>query len=156
MTAAELQAFFEAEIPISVPMGLQVVVLKPGSIQLMAPLAANRNDKHTAFGGSIASMLLMAGWGLLHVELRRRELEASVVIQKSEFLYHRPVDGVITAYCDLPSEDQWTRFISGLERRGRARIAMTSWVAGPDCAAVTMDGRYVADRRGEQVEGLQL
>ncbi|MDX1571599.1 MAG: YiiD C-terminal domain-containing protein [Xanthomonadales bacterium] len=144
MTGPELERHFHTQIPITAAMGLQVRHLRPGSIRLVAPLEANVNDKMTAFGGSLASLLTLAGWGLLHVELGRRELDADVVIQKSEFLYYHPVRGELTAYCDLPGEQEWERFITLLKRKRRSRVIVTSWIAGPESAAVTMEGRYAA------------
>lgn len=144
MTGAELQAYFHSEIPITAAMGLEVRHLRHGSIRLSAPLAPNVNDKHTAFGGSLASLATLAGWGLLHCELLRLGHRADVMIQKSEFLYYHPVRVELAAYCDLPDPEHWRRFTGQLARKGRARVAVTSWIAGPQGAALTMEGRYVA------------
>ena len=152
MTRSELERYFHQQIPLTAAMGLTVTALEDGCIRLSAPLAPNRNDKGTAFGGSLASLLTLAGWGLLHVKLEHLGLESDVVIQKSEFLYNHPVRGEVAAYCDLPTPAEWDRFIGSLRRRGKSRIVLTSWIAGPGNAAVTMEGRYVATTRSEPTD----
>ena len=120
------------------------------SIRLSAPLAPNTNDKATAFGGSLAAMLTVAGWGLLHMNLRELEMDVDIVIHKSEFIYNQPVVGDFAAQCDLPAVDDWKRFLTGLQRRGRSRVILTSWIAAENHAAVTMEGRYAAILRNPE------
>jgi thioesterase domain-containing protein len=139
-----LEDYFHRRIPLTASMGLKVDHYDGRSIRLSAPLAPNTNDKETAFGGSLAALLTVAGWGLLHMKLRDLGKPVNIVIHKSEFIYNQPVVGDFSAYCDLPADDLWQRFLTSLERRGRARVVLTSWIAARNNAAVTMEGRYAA------------
>lgn len=144
MTAAELETFYREKIPLAAAMDLRVASLDPCRIHLTAPLAPNRNDKLTAFGGSIASLLLLAGWGLLHATLGRSGMASEIVIHRCEFLYDRPVGEQLHARCALPEATPWDAFLGHLERRGRGRVALTSELDGAGQPAATMQGRYVA------------
>ena len=141
-TGASLQAFFTEHIPMTTQMGLQVAHLDPGCIRISAPLIPNVNDKSTAFAGSLASVLTLAGWGLVMSRLCALGIAADVMIHKSELLYNQPVKGDFSAYCDLPEPAAWERFMQTLQARGRSRIIMNSWIAAKNNAAVTMAGRY--------------
>src|SRR3546814_17074004 len=59
-----LQARLDVMPPVRA-MAVQVVSVTPDRVCLRAPLAANVNDKGCAFGGSIAGLMTLAGWGLL-------------------------------------------------------------------------------------------
>jgi thioesterase domain-containing protein len=141
-TASQLQAFLEHHIPMTIHMGLEVAHLERRTIRISAPLAPNVNDKSTAFGGSLSSLLTLAGWGLLMCNLCAEGIAADVMIHKCELLYNQPVTGDFSAYCDLPDPATWERFLSALEARGRSRVIVSSWIAAERNAAVTMEGRY--------------
>lgn len=145
--ARHLEAFLHRAIPLTASMGLRVSEYDGCSLELSAPLEPNTNDKATAFGGSLASLLTLAGWGLLHVKLEELGLASDIVIHKSEFSYDHPIDSDFTARCQLPDEAAWDRFLAALERRGRARLELASWIGVKDDPAVTMIGRYAAMRR---------
>ncbi len=142
--ASRLEAFFYAEIPLTQAMDLRVVHLDHHSIRLLGPLEPNRNDKGTAFGGSLATMLTLAGWGMVRHLLDAQSVHADIVIHRSEMLYNKPVDGEIACYCDAPSPEMWGKFLDQLNRRGKSRLKLTSWVSATEGAAATMTGHYVA------------
>lgn len=141
MNAARLERFLHEQIPLSAAMQIRVAELCDDRICITAPLNPNRNDKGTGFGGSLASIATLAGWGLMHSALIRRGTPGDVVIHKSTFSYDVPVDADIVARCRLTD---WDRFCATLDRRSRARISLTSTIGSADNAAVTMEGRYVA------------
>lgn len=73
-TAADtraLQARLLEEIPLARHMEIRVLCSDRRSLLLSAPLAANSNHKGTAFGGSLYSVAVLAGWGLLTLESKR-------------------------------------------------------------------------------------
>jgi thioesterase domain-containing protein len=47
-------------------------------LRLQAPLAANVNDKGTAFGGSLVSLMTLAAWGLTVLKIEQAGLRAEV------------------------------------------------------------------------------
>ena len=69
-----------------------------GHLRLRAPLAANVNDKGCAFGGSLCSLMTLAAWGLVYLELAlmealRRQGRASIRRQARTLL----ADGGVAA-----------------------------------------------------------
>jgi thioesterase domain-containing protein len=118
-------------------------------LRMSAPLAANVNDKGSAFGGSMTSLMTFAGWGLVMLRLQLAGLQADVFVADSQVRYLKPV------YADLkaeawPAQDQpWETFLQTLARRGRARIHLQARVLDAEGeAAATLAGRYVAITRG--------
>jgi thioesterase domain-containing protein len=138
-----LEQTLHHEIPLSHAMGIQVVRLDAQGLALSAPLAANINHKHTAFGGSLATLAILAGWGLLHLLLRDHP-PATIVIQDSHARYRRPVTEDFTAICALPESEVLTTFLQTLIRRGMARIDLTASIPVGGRPAVEFAGRFVA------------
>lgn len=143
--ARELQDVLHHEIPLSQQIGLSVASYKDGALSLRAPLAPNINHKATAFAGSLNAVMTLAGWGLTWLMLREREMRAVIVIQQSEIRYAAPVNGDFTATCHAPGAQHIERFVEGLRRRGKARIALAVEIhdAAGDMA-VSFTGSYVA------------
>ena len=52
-------------IPLVEHLGIRIRGETATSLTLVLPFAPNRNDKNTAFAGSLYSGLVLAGWGLL-------------------------------------------------------------------------------------------
>jgi thioesterase domain-containing protein len=133
----------EAELlamPPVAAMDLRVVDFDGLRLRLRAPLAANVNDKGCAFGGSLGSVMTLAGWGLTSLRLRHAGIAADVYVAKSDIRYRAPL------YTDLDAEAQpqdgecWTRFFTTLRRRGRARIGISAAVVLPD-GGIACDSR---------------
>ena len=60
--AAALEKRILTDIPLARHIGVRVVEFDGSSLALGAPLAANSNHKGTAFGGSLFSLAVLAGW----------------------------------------------------------------------------------------------
>jgi thioesterase domain-containing protein len=131
-------------IPLGRAMELDVTRLDRDGVELRAPLAPNVNDKGTAFGGSLVSLMILAGWSLPRLLLRRHALEAELVIGRCEVRFAVPVRGDFVAVCDWPSNDATERFVESLRvgRRGRVDLAPRI-LAGSDVAA-ELSARYAA------------
>ncbi len=143
----QVSQLLSEQIPLCQAMDLELRHLSLAHVRLSVPLTPNVNDKGTAFGGSIAAALTMAGWSLLTTRLLHAGLDADLMIHRSEIIYERPVTTDFHAYCDWLNEDDWSVFLNQLKRRGRARLVMKSWVAGDSHAAATMTGSFVAIMR---------
>jgi thioesterase domain-containing protein len=111
---------------------------------LTAPLAANHNHLGTAFGGSLAALVMLAGYSLLWLELGDRE--AHVVIRESTLKFRRPVRGMIRAVCARPEVDALTAFKAAFVARGKARMNLRVVVPDESEVAVDFEGIYVARR----------
>jgi thioesterase domain-containing protein len=156
ITPEQLRALEETlhrEIPLTRAMGVTVVRCDARGLALAAPLAANLNHKRTAFGGSLAGLATLAGWGLLQL-LLREHAPATVVIRAAEVHYLRPVMQDIEATCALPPEAELARFQRMFARRGMARIELAATIPANGKEAVRFRGAYVAldKARHPQVE----
>lgn len=140
--AAELERTLHEEIPLSRAMGIRVAAYDGSKLQLSAPLAPNTNHKSTAFGGSLYSLAVLCGWGLLHLKLREAGLRKHIVIQESSIRYLLPVDGEMAAEC-RPDETAFARFLRTLEKHGKSRLALDVVIMQDGRPAVEFSGRYV-------------
>lgn len=142
-----LETTLHREIPLTRAMGVTVAGFDAAGLVLRAPLAPNLNHKHTAFGGSLATLATLAGWSLLQLLLREQP-PATVVIQESAVSYLRPVTADFAARCALPPADTFDRFRRTLARKGMARIALEATIPAGEEIAVRFDGSFVAIARG--------
>jgi thioesterase domain-containing protein len=141
----ELQAVLHHEIPLSQQIGLTVGEYDGACLSLRAPLAPNVNHKATAFAGSLTAVATLAGWGVVWLILRERDLRGVIVIQESATEYHLPVGHDFVATCRIPSERVIEHFLSALRRRGKARLPLTVDIrADAGQVAVAFTGSYVA------------
>lgn len=143
--AAELQRVLHHEIPLSRQMGLTVQAYDGVRLSLHTPLAPNVNHKATAFAGSLTAAMTLTGWGLTWLLLREHGLEGVIVIHEGATRYLLPVEHDFITTCHMPAAQQVERFIAGLRRRGKARIALTvDILTGNEQVAVAFTGSYVA------------
>lgn len=118
---------------------------RDGHLHLRAPLAANVNDKGCAFGGSLGSLMTLAAWGLVYLELASHRIEADIFVADSRVRYLKPVfeDIVVDAGFDEPVER--AALAATLRKQGRASIRLKSESLLADGGvAASFVGRYVA------------
>lgn len=115
-----------------------------GCQRLRAPLAPNVNDKGTAFGGSLVSLMTLAGWCLVSGRLERAGLDAEVYVADSLVRYLAPLRADLEAEAWL-EEGDWEDFVASFRQRGKARCRIAARVRLPDGGeATTFSGRFVA------------
>ena len=126
-------------------MGIQVNGFENGRIELVAPIGLNINDKGTAFAGSIASLLTLAGWGAITLRLKEAGVEADVMVVKSETSYPSAARSALFAEAAV-SEAERARVFQELEESGRSRIEVKSALHsdGIECAAMTASFAIIA------------
>ena len=123
-------------------------------LRLHAPLAANVNDKGCAFGGSLASLMTLASWGLVAMRVQAAGLAADVFVADSQVRYLAPLFADIEAEAELAADASWDEFIATLRERGRARTQLVARVMLPNGVrpeggvAATFSARYVAIVKG--------
>ena len=124
----------------------QVQGYAQGRLSLHAPLAPNVNDKGSAFGGSLASIMTLAGWGLTVLQVEAGGFDADVYVADSQFRYLAPLRDALHAEAWLDAEgDGWAVFLATLRSRGRARATLAARVLSPTGEAVAQArARYVA------------
>jgi thioesterase domain-containing protein len=126
MLTTEMEAYLHSNIPLSAAMGVRVKIATPERVLLFAPLGPNINHHQTVFGGSGVVLATLSAWTLLHVRLVRERVNAQLVIQRSSMEYERPIAGDFEAACEFADDPAWAKFLTMLNRRGRARMTLSA------------------------------
>jgi thioesterase domain-containing protein len=142
--ADELMHFIRAKIPLARAMDLRLDRYAPDVLSLAAPLAPNINDKGCAFGGSMASLMTLAGWGLVELALRARGIECDIYVGDSAIRYREPLFGELRATARFAEADALGVFLKTLDARGKARIQVACAIAGDRQDAATLEAAFVA------------
>ena len=138
-----LAAHYMAMPPVAA-MQPSVLDWQDGCLRMHAPLDANVNDKGCAFGGSLVSLMTLAGWCLVSGRLQQAGLEAEVYVADSQVRYLAPLRADLVAEAWL-EEGDWAAFLAGFRERGKARCRIAARVCLPEGGeATTFSGRFVA------------
>lgn len=78
-------------------LGFRAVEIGERRVVISVPLAGNRNDKGTMFGGSVYSAMVLAGWKLCVEQARQRDLKGDIVVRDSSISYLRPMTSDLQA-----------------------------------------------------------
>ncbi|MBS0217899.1 MAG: YiiD C-terminal domain-containing protein [Proteobacteria bacterium] len=147
MSETELSARIEGLLQAMPPVAAlqpRLAELADEGCRLRAPLAANINDKGCAFGGSLVSLMTLAGWGLVTAWLERRGIKAEVYVADSQVKYRAPL------YDDLDARAQFVEspadaVLADLADKRRASFQVRAEVRRNDGGlATSMESRYVA------------
>ena len=141
-----LQALLNREIPLTNAIGIQVVSASAQHLSLCAPLENNTNHKSTAFGGSLYSVAVLTGWGLVHQLLQAHQLTGHIVIQQSLCDFLLPVKNDLISHCQFDSASQIERFLSTYQRRGRGRLKLQVTIQQENETALHFTGHYVVHK----------
>lgn len=118
-------------------------------LQLSAPLAANVNDKGCAFGGSLVSLMTLAGWGLVTLRMREAGLRGDVFVAETQVRYRAPLYAELQAQARAAAGGDWQAFAGELRGNGRAAIHVDARVLLPEGGDATRaTSRYVAIATG--------
>jgi thioesterase domain-containing protein len=143
---AQLDRLFAAMPPVAA-MAIRGESFDGEVLRLAAPLAANVNDKDCAFGGSLASLMTLAGWGWLMLHSARAGQPAEVYVADSQIRYLAPLYGELRAVARLAEGQDLAAVLRCLADRGRARVAMRAQVLGEGGEPVaTLAARFVLKR----------
>ncbi|WP_045728753.1 YiiD C-terminal domain-containing protein [Xanthomonas sp. GPE 39] len=144
----QLQRQFEAMPPAA---ALQVTLqgYAERRLHMSAPLAANINDKGNAFGGSLGSVMTLAGWALVNCELHQARLHGDVYVADTQVRYLAPLYADLHTQAAAEEGADWDVFVDTFRQRGRARIGIQAQVGALGAAAsATLSGRFVAIAKG--------
>jgi len=141
-SVAEIERFLHEQIPLTRAMGVRVESFGRDGLVIGAPLEPNHNHLGTAFGGSLAAIATLAGYGLVWLELGDRE--SHVVIRDGAIRYSQPVQGDIRAVCERPAEAALEEFRAQFASEGKARLRLRVTIAENDKPAVEFEGTFVA------------
>lgn len=144
----ELNAHYDAMPPVRA-MQVRAVHYDGESLQLHAPLAHNVNDKACAFGGSLVSVMTLAGWGLMTLKLREAGIRADVYVADSQVRYLAPLFADISARAMLAPGVDWPLVLQAWQARGRARAGIAASVSAPGGTVVAdLQARFAALQPG--------
>ena len=123
-----------------------------GMLRLRAPLAANINDKGCAFGGSLSSLMTIAGWGLAFLHVAEAGLDADIYVADSRIRYLKPVyeDLVAQARLETAGEEGADALDLPATLRAQGRVGFrvnARTVLTDGASAAVLGGRYVAIAR---------
>ena len=145
--AAQLQDYIFEHIPLARAMQLRVTSYDGARLDMSAPLAPNINDKGCAFGGSLASLMTLASWGLVDLNLRERGLACDIYVGDSSMLYLQPLLDDLHATARYTHRESFPGFFETLSRSGKGRIAVSCVAAGANGDAATLEAAFVAKLR---------
>lgn len=143
MTPEALAAFLREHIPLSRAMDVRVVQAGTDEVVLEAPLGPNINVHGTMFGGSAATLGLLAAWSVLHLRLQAEGVANQLVIHRTEMEYLLPIAGTARAVTRLDGVD-WAGFLHILERRGKARLKVGADLMFDGAVVARLVGEFVA------------
>lgn len=145
-----LMAHYQAMPPVAT-MGLRIAAFDGDSLQLRAPLARHYNDKGCAFGGSMVSLMTLAGWGLVHLRLERAGLDTDIYAADSTVRYRKPLFDELAAEAWLAGDESWEQIAAAIRDRGSARMFVSACIRMPDGGiAAECRLRYVAIARAAE------
>jgi thioesterase domain-containing protein len=139
-----LKRHYDSMPPVAV-MDLSITGYDGQRLRLHAPLVRHVNDKACAFGGSLASMMTLAGWGLVSLHVEAAGMQADVFVADSQIGYLAPLFADLDVEAEAAHHADWPAFINTLRTRGRARISVVAHARKPEGGSATeFSGRYVA------------
>jgi thioesterase domain-containing protein len=144
MQPSDIEHYLHEHIPLSGAMGVRVVSASLQTVRLGAPLAPNINHRATVFGGSASALAILAAWTLLYVRLKAEGISARLVIQRNSMDYEKPMADDFTAEARSPDDAVWEKFSKTLQRKGRARIEVMSWLECRGEKTGELHGEFVA------------
>ena len=137
-----LEKVLHEQIPITSRMGIEVTDFDGIRLTLRADFGCNTNVHGTAFAGSLYSLAVLSGWGLLYLKLGEDNMHPKIVVHEGSIKYKAEVVGMIEASCvSVPVE--YDRFKKELQSRSKARIQLTSSILSGDHVAVLYSGEYI-------------
>jgi thioesterase domain-containing protein len=141
-----LQAYLTARIAPAHALGLTIVDVEP--LTIAAPLAANLNDKGTAFAGSLYSAAALAGWALLTRWCSAESIVAEVALHDSSARFLAPARAAFRAVARAPGHADLAKLKRMLVRAGRGRIELIVEVSCEATRVMTLAGAYAVTLSG--------
>jgi thioesterase domain-containing protein len=148
-----MEQYILDSFPIASHMQLHVVSFDENSLAVQAPLQPNKNDKGTAFAGSLYSTMVLTGWMYISWRLKQEGIDAEVVATAANIQYLKPVVSDFQAVCRLPNAAVWERFTNKLQRRKNYKIHLPVEVSIEGEIKTRLDGEYIAWLKSVQPYG---
>lgn len=144
---ASIKSSFEeiinTQIPIVKEMGIKLADYNGTVLKLEAPLDKNINHRFSAFGGSIYSVAVLAGYGIIFLRLRELNLNPHIVVHKSNVVYRLPIEQDFEAICKIEDNENFDNFIEYYKQNKKSRIELNSEVLINGEIAFTLHAKFV-------------
>ncbi|MFV1884160.1 MAG: YiiD C-terminal domain-containing protein [Balneola sp.] len=137
------QDYLHSEIPITRKMGIEVQKLTTNEVKLKAPIALNTNHMKSAFGGSVDSLFLTAGWSYIRLVVDHFDPLPLIIGNKARTTFQRPITQDFSAQLVIPDKKEVDKFLDEYKRFGKARISLE--------AVIKDDGKTYAVFKGDYV-----
>jgi len=143
VTPEALRTYLHDHIPLSRAMAVEVLDASAAHVLLEAPLEPNINMHGTMFGGSAATLALLAAWSVMHLKLETAGIASQLVIHRTATEYLLPITGLAQASAHL-DDASWPSFLQAYQRRGRARLTVAAELLFEGKVAGRLSGEFVA------------
>ncbi len=152
MDRENFQKYLSERIPITGSAGMAFTVVRydDEEVAVRAPLPENVNDKQTAFGGSIASLLTVAAWGMARAIAAAVDATPYIAIQQCKIEYLFPIAADFVAVARRPEGEAVSRFLDLYRRFGKGRIAVESEIVIDGQIAARFSGSFAALGEGSR------
>ena len=137
-----LEQTLHSQIALTNAMGIRVASYDGDELALTAPLDRNANDKGTAFAGSLYSLAVLTGWGLLFIKTAEADLAAKIMVYESTISYHCPVREDLTATCRAPAPSDLADVFQTFRETGKGKARLTVEIRAGTEVAVTFTGKF--------------
>ncbi|MBS0381576.1 MAG: YiiD C-terminal domain-containing protein [Proteobacteria bacterium] len=145
--AATLEAHILEHIPLARAMQVRVPRYASDEVEMTAPLAPNINDKGCAFGGSMVSLLTLAGWGLIELGLRAEQLACDIYVGDTHIRYQEPAWGGLRGVARFTEPGALAALVASLQARGKGHADVQCEIRGDPRAAAILTARFFARLR---------
>lgn len=143
MNKTEFEKYLHDHIPVTKAMGFTVEEYSLGRIKIKAPFKENINHRLSVFGGSISSILIMAGWAYVRKIMERIDPDSIIVIHKNTVEYHLPIISSFTAEVKKVNKKQVDSFIEMYQKYGKGRLSIESEIDGNNHVLANFKGTFV-------------
>ncbi len=141
MDRLSLEKLLHEQIPLAKAMGVKVIKLDDTSVELTSPLQPNHNHIGTAFGGSLSTLMILAGYCRLFVMMNGI---GHVLLKNTSMRFIKPVNEELRAVAAKPEETLSENFLKIYAKKKRARFVLTSEIILADgTVACQMTGEFV-------------
>jgi thioesterase domain-containing protein len=134
----QLQSIWHEQIPLSKAMQMQIETFDGELLETRAVLEPNVNVHGTAFAGSLYAIQALTGWGMMHLQLKLNNLDASIVIASGQINYAKPVAEEIVVQCSF---GEHAAEMEKLKTSGKGRFPLT-------CQVLLADGKAAGEFSG--------
>lgn len=142
-----LEKHFQSMPPV-VAMAPRIEGFDGHKLRLSAPLSLHLNDKGCAFGGSMVSLMTLASWSLVSLQVEAAGIDAATYVADSQVRYLHPVYEDLRITAEVAPSGGWDAFIKTLRQRRRARTSLVARLVLADGRIATdFSARYVAIAR---------